>query len=138
MKFPENLAKIRESKRLTQKELSNLVGVSLRQIQYYESGVNMPSKKTLDKLIKALDTTPSILLSEEEVFILDANDKGGSRGKRRAEKIVNETRALFSGGELNEESKDAVFKALQEIYWESKEINKKYTPKKYLSNITTE
>ncbi len=134
MKFPEKLAKTREAKNLTQKELAKSIGVSLRQIQYYESGVNMPSKKNLAKLVKALDTTMSFLLSEEEIFILEASDKGGSKGKKRAEEIVNETRALFAGGELSQESKDAVFQAMQEIYWESKIINKKYTPKKYLKD----
>lgn len=134
MKFPEKLAKTRETKNLTQKELAKSIGVSLRQIQYYESGVNMPSKKNLAKLVKALDTTMSFLLSEEEIFILEAANKGGSKGKKRAEEIVNETRALFAGGELSQESKDAVFQAMQEIYWESKIINRKYTPKKYLKD----
>lgn len=138
MKFPKKLVRMRLAKNLTQKELAESIGISLRQIQYYESGVNMPSKKTLDKLVKTLDTTVSFLLSEEELFIVEANDKGGSRGKKRAEDIINETRILFAGGELSQESKDAVFQAMQEIYWESKMINKKYTPKKYLKDESTE
>ena len=39
---------------------------------------------------------------------------------------------LFAGGTLSEQDKDAVMKALQDIYWESKARNvEKYTPKKY-------
>ncbi len=38
---------------------------------------------------------------------------------------------LFAGGTLSEQDKDAVMKALQDIYWESKARNvEKYTPKK--------
>lgn len=40
--------------------------------------------------------------------------------------------ALYAGGDLSDEDKDAVMKALQEIYWQSKARNvEKYTPKKY-------
>lgn len=39
---------------------------------------------------------------------------------------------LFAGGTLSDQDKDAVMKALQDIYWESKARNvEKYTPKKY-------
>jgi hypothetical protein len=38
---------------------------------------------------------------------------------------------LFAGGKLNDEDRDKVFKAITEIYWKSKEKNKKYIPKKY-------
>ena len=42
------------------------------------------------------------------------------------------TVGLFQGGTLSEQDKDAVMKALQDIYWESKARNvEKYTPKKY-------
>ena len=39
--------------------------------------------------------------------------------------------ALYAGGQLSEEDKDIVMKALQDIYWESKARNaQKYSPKK--------
>ena len=46
---------------------------------------------------------------------------------------------LFAGGTLSEQDKDAVMKALQDIYWESKARNvEKYTPKKYKKQKTEE
>ena len=39
--------------------------------------------------------------------------------------------ALFEGGELPDEDKDEFFRAITEIYFDAKEKNKKYTPKKY-------
>ncbi|MCD8501615.1 MAG: hypothetical protein LRY71_08030 [Bacillaceae bacterium] len=50
--------------------------------------------------------------------------------KKKAESFINETALLFAGGELSEEDQDKVFKAITEIYWLSKEKNKKYIPKK--------
>jgi len=41
---------------------------------------------------------------------------------------------LFAGGELNEEDKEKVFRAITEMYWKAKDNNKKYTPKKYKKN----
>ena len=48
------------------------------------------------------------------------------------EELVAGVSALFAGGELSENDKDAVMRALQDAYWMAKERNKeKYTPKKY-------
>jgi hypothetical protein len=51
--------------------------------------------------------------------------------KKDAQKLVDELGGLFAGGELNEEDKDKVFRAITEMYWKAKDNNKKYTPKKY-------
>ena len=40
-------------------------------------------------------------------------------------------RGLFAGGELSEEDRDGVMQAMMDIYWKTKQENKKYTPKKY-------
>ena len=55
-----------------------------------------------------------------------------ARGMRDAEELVAGVSALFAGGELSENDKDAVMRALQDAYWMAKERNiAKYTPKKY-------
>ena len=49
-----------------------------------------------------------------------------------AQDLIDGMSGLFAGGTLSEQDKDAVMKALQDIYWESKARNvEKYTPKKY-------
>ena len=49
---------------------------------------------------------------------------------RDAQQLVNEIGGLFAGGRLKEEDRDKVFKAISDLYWESKEMNKKYSSKK--------
>ncbi|SKC77489.1 helix-turn-helix domain-containing protein [Maledivibacter halophilus] len=132
MNLGSKLKHLRTSKDLTQKELANALGVSTRQIQNYEGNTQNPSKKVILKIMEIFNVSADYLLTEEEAFIMEAKEQGGSRGKERAEQIIKETTALFAGGELSQEDKDAVFQIMQEIYWESKVINKKYTPKKYL------
>lgn len=72
------------------------------------------------------------LLTEDEEFVVQASEQYGSRGMKQAKDLIEGMSGLFAGGTLSEQDKDAVMKALQDIYWESKARNVvKYTPKKY-------
>lgn len=59
----ENMKKLRKAKKLTQKELAELVGISEAQISLIESGKRFPSFETLLKIAEALDCESSDLLS---------------------------------------------------------------------------
>lgn len=64
------LKTIRESNNLTRKELSDVSGVSLRMIQYYEQGIkdiNKTQAITLYKLAQVLNCNIEDLLEIEEV-----------------------------------------------------------------------
>jgi len=132
MLFGDRVKELRNLTGMSQQELANKAGLSLRSIQNYESNQRYPKDVAiLNKLCKALDTTIEDLMKEEDNFIQEATEKYGTRGKRDAQKLVDEIGGLFAGGELNEEDKDKVFRAITEMYWRAKDNNKKYTPKKY-------
>ncbi|MGI6486503.1 MAG: helix-turn-helix transcriptional regulator [Thermoanaerobacterales bacterium] len=132
MKFGDKLRKLREQRNLTQSELSQKAGVSLRTVQYYESGKRYPQKREIySTLADIFDVDVNYLLTEGEEFVAVAREEYGYRGAKGAEKLINGARALFAGGELSDEDKQAVLIALQEAYFEAKRENKKYTPKKY-------
>ena len=78
------------------------------------------------------------LASDEEYFVIEANEKYGSKGKAAAKKLIENASALFAGGDISEEDKANVMEALQEAYWEAKITNKKYTPKKYRKDQNSE
>jgi transcriptional regulator with XRE-family HTH domain len=122
---------LRNERNITQPDLANELGVTVRTVAYYESDEREPKKSTLLKLCSFFNVSIDSLLSNNELFLLDAKEKYGFRGKKKAESFINETALLFAGGELSEEDQDKVFEAITEIYWQSKEKNKKYTPKKY-------
>jgi len=123
---------LRNERNMTQPDLATALGVTVRTVAYYENNERQPKKDMILKLCKIFDVSTDYLLSESESFLLNATEKYGNRGKKKAESFINETALLFAGGELSEEDQDKVFKAITEIYWRSKEKNKKYTPKKYL------
>jgi len=132
MLFGDRIKELRSLAGMSQQELANKAGLSLRSIQNYESNQRYPKDVAiLNKLCKALNTTIEELMKEEDNFIQEASEKYGTRGKKDAQKLVDEIGGLFAGGELNEEDKDKVFRAITEMYWRAKDNNKKYTPKKY-------
>ena len=68
----------------------------------------------------------------KDVIRILPSEQYGSRGMKQAKDLIEGMSGLFAGGTLSEQDKDAVMKALQDIYWESKARNvEKYTPKKY-------
>ena len=132
MKFSEKLKEARKNAGLKQPELARAVGVSVRTIASYETGETYPRKReTYQVLADALNVDVHYLMNEEETFVLAAGQEYGSRGAKQAVKLIADMSALYAGGQLSEEDKDIVMRALQDIYWESKARNaQKYSPKK--------
>ena len=84
-----------------------------------------------EALAGILGINADYLHNENDDFISEAQKQYGPRGKRQAMELVDELGGLFAGGELSEEDRDGVMQAMMDIYWETKQENKKYTPKKY-------
>lgn len=133
MNFAEKVKTARKSLGYTQQQLADATHLSLRTIISYEKGDSCPRKgETYAALAKALNVSTSYLLTEDEAFVVAAAERYGSRGATQAHDVIAGFAGLCAGGILSEQDKDAVMKALQDIYWESKARNvQKYTPKKY-------
>ena len=123
MTFGEKFKIEREKKGMTQQEVADALGINRRMITRYENGISFPRTKDAYRKIAAFfGVDVNYLLTDDEEFVVEASEQYGSRGMS----------GLFAGGTLSEQDKDAVMKALQDIYWESKARNvEKYTPKKY-------
>ena len=132
MTFGEKVREARKKLNISQDDLSNRMGVSRRTVTSWETDKSFPrTRKVYEKLAETLDVPLNYLLSDDDAFVLDASEQFGYRGKKGAEKLVQELTGLFAGGELAEEDMDALAFAVQEAYVEAKKRNKKYTPKKY-------
>lgn len=134
MKFNEKLKKYREEKGLTQAQLSELAGITTRQIQNYEGGKARPRLDAAEKIAKALNITTDELLGNADMLVAQAAEKYGARGAKQAQQLTDELTGLFTGGDLAEEDMELMMKAIQDAYWIAKEKNKKFTPKKYRSD----
>ncbi len=122
MAFSDNVRNLRKDRKLTQKEAATAIGVTVRTWQNYEMGVCMPrTEKTVRRIADFFKVRLSDLLSPEDYYIINASERGGNKAARELRALLSELTALYSGGKLSEEDRDLVIKALNEVYWDSKE-----------------
>lgn len=141
MTFSDKIKRAREVAKLTQLELAQEVGVSQRTIASYESGGARARRSTTEKLARALKVSVKFLSDdnctnplediEKDEYINQARAMYGSKGVRDMEELLQDNAALFAGGELSQEQKDAFFQAVMTAYVTCKEeAKKKFSPKK--------
>lgn len=130
MQFHEKLKSLRVGHALTQVELAKQLTITQRALVNYETGKRIPNHATLMNIANFFGVSIDYLLTREEEFVQIADEKFGSKGKKRATQLLADTNSLFAGGDLGEEDKDAFFKAISDIYFESKTRAKKFAPKK--------
>lgn len=119
MTFGERLKAVRKNKGITQQTLADGAGTSLRSIQNYESNMRMPNSLSIvQKIATTLEVSTEYLL--EGLQIEDAGGAGPVKGKQQIATLVAEIQGLFAGGELPEEDKDAMFRAVMDAYWDAK------------------
>ena len=124
MTFGEKFRAEREKKGLTQQQTADGLGINRRMITRYENGISFPrTRDAYKKIADFFETDVNYLLTEDEAFVMEASEQYGSRGIKQAKELIDGMSGLFAGGTLSEQDKDAVMKALQDIYWESKARN---------------
>ena len=134
MTFGEKVKTLRKTKDMSQTQLAQVVGVSLRTVGGWEKEGRYPKQHELyQKLADTLGCDVSYLMTEEESFITEATEQYGSRGAKQAHQILEQAAAMFAGGELSDEDKTAFMDEIQMLYLDSKRRAKKFTPKKYLN-----
>jgi transcriptional regulator with XRE-family HTH domain len=131
MTFAEKVKNARTSLDLTQTQLGEKVGVSLRTILAYEKGEKKPRPTTMYKLAKSLGVSVKYLSDdacdnpvqdiEKDDYIAEARQRYGGSGARDVEALLADNAALFAGGELSQEQKDAFFEAVMKTYLMCKE-----------------
>ena len=132
MTFGEKVRELRIRNGYSQDELAALTGVTKRTVRNWESEGKYPHNQALyTKLASALGCNEEYLRGEQELFLTQAAEKYGSRGQRQAQAFLDNTRAMFAGGDLSPEHIDMIGKHFMEMFWEAKENARKFTPKKY-------
>ena len=124
--------KIREGRAnlgITQTELAEKIGVTLRTISKYEKQGVMPRGANLQSNDEIVDPAYGL---EESPYIESARAVYGKRGAADVEQLLTQTRALFAGGDVPEEDKELFFQAVTEAYFANKQrASEKFTRKDY-------
>ena len=129
--FSEKVRDARASLGLSQPQVAQMAGVSVRSILAYEKGEMVPRQGTMLKLAKALQVSVKFLTCddcddpvediEKDGYIEEARERYGAQGVRDVNELLKENAALFAGGELSQEQKDAFFEAVMKAYITCKE-----------------
>ena len=94
-------------------------------MQNYESGQRHPANISIvKKIAKALKVGHEYLLDDAAQYVIDAAARGGENAAHDVDRLLSDIQVLFAGGELTPQDKDKVMRAINEIYWESKETVK--------------
>lgn len=132
--FGEKLRYLREQKGLTQKQMAETLGISLRSYVSYENHTSYPKDSLVyQKLAEFYGVTTDFLINEKDQFVADALDKYGYRGRIQAQRILNATEALCAGGSLSEEDEEAFYRHMSKIFERVKDLNRQ----RYSSPNTT-
>ncbi len=133
MTFGEKIKTLRNEKGWSQDELAKKLGVNRRSISCYENGTSYPrTMERYQQLAELFDVEVNYLRTENEVFMEEVGAQYGRRGILQAKDILEQTAQLFAGGSLSDEDQLAFMTEMQQLYLDSKQRAKKYTPKKYL------
>ena len=116
MNFAQKLRMLREGKELSQRKLADELNVSFRAYQGYESGKTYPrSQLVYQRISNYFSVTVDSLLSDTDNFVMSLASKYGSKAGMQAQQILDETGALFAGGELTDEDEEAFRKHMMKI-----------------------
>ena len=119
--FGKKVKELRRSMKLTQEQLAGMVGVSKRTIQNYEADSNAPrGLSDWQRLADALGTTSAYLMGHAGKKASGTSSDPSSPQRDIAE-LREQVTALFAGGELPEEDKDALMEAFTRAYFLSKQ-----------------
>lgn len=138
--FSEKIREAREALKLNQQQLSDLVGVSKRSIAAYETTDTKPRGNVARKLASALQVSADYLLNDDIIdpkhgiekspYVEETRERLGAKAAKEMDVLLEQNMALFAGGELDQEAKDAFFEAVMKAYITCKEDARKTFGKK--------
>lgn len=114
MDFATKLKRLRGQAGLTQTELAEQLGLSLKTISRYEvNGMRPRSRKIYNQMANIFRVDASYLLVDDDDYKVPVEDQN-------YDMLVNGMLGLFAGGTLSDEDKKAVVEAITEAYYKSK------------------
>jgi len=126
MTFGEKIKNLRVEMGLSQADLARRIGVTERSIHNYEANLRYPKGQDVIRAIaETFGVTTDYLISEEPLNIKASEISFKDKDKQDMERILAEAGAMFAGGTLSEEDKDAFFQSLTQSYFAAKEAARK-------------
>ena len=122
----QRIKELRLENKLTQKELSDFLGLTPKMISFYELGQRVPPSDIILKLADKFKVSTDYLWGNET----PAAEKPAAPSKRDMNdlaKFLNKTEVMFDGDtyNLSEEDQQKLRNALEFVFWDAKRQNKR-------------
>ena len=143
MPIGENIKRLRIMHGLSQKELAQIAGVSDKAVSTWENGTKEPRMGAVQKIADHFGLKKSNLIEDNglEINITPVQSPASASGdlptvsptgqkidartRRQLEAVLDDDNLTYNGVVLNGEDKEKVKKALELIFWDVKEKNKR-------------
>ena len=142
MTIGEKIFERRSALGMTQAQLADAMGVSLRTANSYENTNVVPRGVNRHKLCEVLHISQEYLMNpditdpgyglEEAPYIDAVRERYGRKGVMDMQEMLDGVSAFFAGGDVPQEEKEKFFMAVVNAYTQTKQdAHDKFTPKKY-------
>ena len=115
MKFGEKLRRARTDAKLTQAELAKRLGLAKRTVEGYEAGSFYPRDRSV------YDRLEQVFGVDKNWFLTEESEEDKKSASFKVEEVLATVRALYAGGELSNDDKDALARALMDAYFIARE-----------------
>ena len=118
------LKQLRENKGLTQAELAKLVDISASSIGMYEQGRREPSQEVLLQFADFFNVSVDYILGRDKS---STKAYHSPKDQRDLNEFLNNTEIMFDGElhQLDDEDREKLRHALEFVFWQAKEKNKR-------------
>ncbi len=125
MTLGDKIKMLREEKGLSQDELAIAAGTTKATVSRYENGLRQPKLDILSRIAQVLDANVELLdLSKDIGEPLPSLDENIAEDKEQYSKFMERANTFFMNDEVAEEDKEAFFRDISQLYWQSREINR--------------
>ncbi|WP_066924564.1 helix-turn-helix domain-containing protein [Murdochiella massiliensis] len=134
MNFGEKIRKYRKDNKIRQENFAIEIGVSTRTLSMYESGQRYPkSVKVYKKIADVMKVDYNYLLEDTDHFLSRVQGRYGNREMNKIQALTEGIAAMFAGGTLSDEDRDAAFATITEAYWKTKQAaDRRETPAQHV------
>lgn len=120
----DQLRKKRKEKKLTQKEVAEIIDVDHTTVSKWESNTYEPDAANLNKLAELYGVTVDFLLGRE-IRNEEYPSWATSKDKRDARNFLEQQEVMFDGVPMSEEDKAKVIGFMESMFWDAKKRNKR-------------
>lgn len=131
------LKMLRTENNLTQEEFGKPYNLKKSTISQYESGSSRPDDELKKQIAIDYNVSLDWLMGNSDIkepatkILTNIKpDNYSKKEQKNHDTFMEDAKALFMNGELDEDDKEKIFKDISDLFWESKKINKEKSSKK--------